>query len=420
MNGLDEIALLVNRQKFDIALGKLREYLSIFPEESRTFYLISICYFGKNNLPYAKKYLKEAIRLDPEIPAYYNFAASLEKEDRAFSECLKLTDASLRLEPMQADPHLIRAQVAMIGDDFYHAHFCAKKALEIDPESTVAKNFIVTCLLQKKKFEEAEKLIFEVLSVDPEDHLANANLAEWKWFTGKHKESRLHYQELLKADPNNQNTQAALKRAIKYKNPLARLLFSFQIYSHKNQEIIGGVIYFVFVLILVYLAISQLLLGNFDANFTLGIFLSLFITLTFPYKNLPQLLNIVLLFDGLGKYLLTKMEKLMMPISTAFFFVGIFMIVHFYQTFQVLIFHRFTLLALSIIYLSGLFFDLTKFKRTKPFVILGGFYFFFLSLNLGYYFFPGMRGWFCGLIIACLILYNLLLRSQVNQAYPYE
>jgi predicted Zn-dependent protease len=95
-------------------------------------------------------------------------------------EALKLTDTLLKDEPNNADYVYLRGASEMALARLGAAEQDLRKSLQLAPNHTGAMNDLAVLLMELNKKEEAQRLLEQVLRINPQDQMAAANLQRLK------------------------------------------------------------------------------------------------------------------------------------------------------------------------------------------------------------------------------------------------
>ncbi|MCJ7448438.1 MAG: hypothetical protein MUO72_12175 [Bacteroidales bacterium] len=157
------------------------------------------------------KYLNEAMAMDPADPQPYlklalgysnaGHAAGIgdEAANRAKSYALK----ALELDSTLADAHVVLATRYLYTDwDFPKAEYHLKRAMELNPSSSVAYTHYGWFLCLSLKVEEAVKAMKTAIEIDPTDPLMQGYLGWLYLWTGYNEEALTEAQKTLQIDPN--------------------------------------------------------------------------------------------------------------------------------------------------------------------------------------------------------------------------
>jgi tetratricopeptide (TPR) repeat protein len=157
------------------------------------------------------KYLNEAMAMDPADPMPYlklalgysnaGHAAGIgdEAANRAKSYALK----ALELDSTLADAHVVLATRYLYTDwDFVKAEYHLKRAMELNPSSSIAHAHYGWYLVLARKIDDAEKAMKTAVEIDPTDPLMQGYLAWMNLWTGHYEKAIVEAQKTIQVDPN--------------------------------------------------------------------------------------------------------------------------------------------------------------------------------------------------------------------------
>lgn len=365
MKDYENILLLIDHKKYDLAINALNHRVSISPNDERVYYLLSICYFQKENIEQARFYIEKAIELNPNETYILNHYSKIEIEQENYGNALELIDKSLYIDPKEEDTFNLKARVYIEKGKVEEAIDCAKQALKIDGSNSLAKNIIILGEIINKSYYKSEDKVKLLLNEDPTNEFTLANFALLKFYTNKIEESIDIFKSILRINPNNKYIKAWLKISILSRNNFLKQIIRFNQFSQKHEKtvrLIIGITYRIFLVVAYFIYLGS---KNDSFNFLVTYILIVYTILTIPYKIIPQLANLLLLKDSIGRFLIDKKEKIASLITLTFFSVGVFMILcNFYNVYREENYKIFVF-GLSMIFISSLSFDFLLFDNIK-------------------------------------------------------
>jgi adenylate cyclase len=184
-----------NLEAYDLCLRGMRVGEPMYPEAVRK----------------AERYFREAIALDPGYARAYaglawtlglsGFAAMFASSE-VFPQAQAAARQALRLDPSLAEAHTALAMVA-----FFHEWDWAEglrelgKALELNPDDSLALGYRGWLLVMLERFAEAEAPLNEAVRLDPLSPLRRIWLAQLLAYTGRAEEGVALLDGLLRRDP---------------------------------------------------------------------------------------------------------------------------------------------------------------------------------------------------------------------------
>ncbi len=169
----------------------------------------------------AAEFLQRSVDLDNSFaPAHAQLAIALlledERPDEAASRHLEIAE---ELEPGLAETHAARALQAFFSDDSEAAVVHARKALELNPSSTDAMNWLNAGLWDLGRFKEAYAVVEQMMDKDPLSILSRNKYRLMLAATGRLDESRQLCDQLI-ADDYNMGRAEHARRSLWYEGDI--------------------------------------------------------------------------------------------------------------------------------------------------------------------------------------------------------
>ncbi|NNV54457.1 tetratricopeptide repeat protein [Limnovirga soli] len=193
----------LDTRRYDEALTLFEQCIGIVPDDDYVHYLLAFCWYRKNNIPNAKKFLEQAIALYPYNAGYFSLLSNILIAERNYADAL----------------------------------YAANQGLNVNAEDISCLNARSTALFRLNKKEEAYETINEALSINPEDDYTHINYG-WHYLEkGKHKEAFDHFKEALRINPNNNSAKEGYKSSLKSKLPFYRWILQYSLWlNHQNRN----------------------------------------------------------------------------------------------------------------------------------------------------------------------------------------
>lgn len=194
-----------------------QERLERQPTENPTAYELclkgwgTVDSFTPEGLRKAERYFREAIALDPHYArAWAGLAGSLglrayfgDVAPHEFFPAMRAAaNEAVRLDPDSSEAHLALAYVAMWYEwDWAKVDRELGRALELNPDDSLAIGFKGYSLMLRERFSEAEAAGLQALRLDPLSQLRNTELAQVYCFSGKPERGLAIVDSVLRRDP---------------------------------------------------------------------------------------------------------------------------------------------------------------------------------------------------------------------------
>ncbi|MEO0231741.1 MAG: tetratricopeptide repeat protein, partial [candidate division WOR-3 bacterium] len=165
------------------AIPKLKEAIKIHPNYADYHNFLGLCYYSLGLFKDAIRSYERALQINPDyIEANINMAIVL-NDIGEFEKSSKYYEKAVLLEKGSGGiPQTIRNNLAntykKLGEtyleigEYEKAEEEFKKALQIAPGFLDIKTLLANCLIQKKEYKEAEKILKEVLNSNPKYKMA--------------------------------------------------------------------------------------------------------------------------------------------------------------------------------------------------------------------------------------------------------
>ena len=231
---------LMGRSRYADAAEWFTQAIRIVPSEDTTYALLAICQINtEGQEAKAVETAARAVSLSPEDSfnrSIYSLAlgaSAKEGQDAPFRQALLEATEAIRLDPESGLAHtaLARAQVRL--KKWAAAETSARKALEFDPDDTVAAELLSAALLQQGKHEDHDHLVRYQLENHAEDDSAHSS-AGWNALRkGDTAKANQHFREALRLNPNHEGARLGLVESYRARSWIYRSLLQFDAFINK-------------------------------------------------------------------------------------------------------------------------------------------------------------------------------------------
>lgn len=351
---LYSIERLIESKKYRLAIGALEAELKKDKKNARVLYLLSFCNISIGDNRRSEFFLNRAKRIAPNDYEIINLEAELDSLKNKTQTAIKKLNTSLKINPFQEQAHIIKSKIYLENAQLKEAIKCAEAAVRANSNDLMAKNLLVLGLIYDNKIERAKTLIYPILSQDPTDGFSKTNLALIKLKENNIKKSVEILKDTIKEEPNDGFVKHTLKTAIISKYFLIRMSIKLHTFFLRNPKVFE-VLFKLYLILVITFAFILASLGLLEVLITS--FLLLNSKVYIPSKIFPQITNLILVNDDVGKYFVSEDQKILSRLTVFFVIVGISILVLFFNQDRHLN-HLLTLnWGLTSIYLGGLFFD---------------------------------------------------------------
>ncbi|WP_421737551.1 tetratricopeptide repeat-containing sulfotransferase family protein [Caulobacter sp.] len=200
---LKEARDLRSRQRIPEALAVLARLEGLYPRFSRLFQERGHCHVLLRNAPAAIDALREAVRLNPTLPASWDM---LEQLYRLQGDAAQAAAAERQLSTLrQLPPEVVVAHSLLADGDLPSAEEVIRDYLRKDPDNVGSLRLLARIRKERDAPEEAETLLKSVLDRAPDYHAARLDYAMVLLQQQKHLRARQEAEHLLGHDPHNRD-----------------------------------------------------------------------------------------------------------------------------------------------------------------------------------------------------------------------
>jgi tetratricopeptide (TPR) repeat protein len=198
---LQKASGLRSDQRLQEALTVLTLLQSLHPQFSRLYQERGHCYVLLRNAPAAIEALREAVRLNPTLPASWDM---LEQLYRLQGDSAQAAAAAKNLDTLkQLPPEVVVANSLFADGDLGPAEDVIRDYLLKDGDNVGALRLLARICQERGALAEAEALLNLVLARAPDYHAARLDYAVALLQQQKHLQARQEAEHLLKHDPDN-------------------------------------------------------------------------------------------------------------------------------------------------------------------------------------------------------------------------
>jgi len=242
----DQITAKLEAGQTEAALSQARVAAAQYPKSSVLQQLLGACLFKMGDKEEARQAFQKAIDLDSSLPQNYYNLALLEMSDQRYQEAAGALENYLRLEPRNAEAHLLLGRAFHNLNRTIPAIEQFKKALALDPNLPLAHYHLGYALQSQGELkaaleefkqeirispafydsywlagnialglgdtEEAAQLFHRGISLKPQAFQAHYGLGRTLLATEKFDEAESELRRAIKANPENVEAHYALAR----------------------------------------------------------------------------------------------------------------------------------------------------------------------------------------------------------------
>ncbi len=173
---MEDATELLNRAAMDMRIGqtagaidKLRDVLTITPDDALAHTLLASCLMGQRRLHAARHEADLAIQLQPAFPFAHRMRGLIAMSENELERMGEAMQEAVALDPEDSDNVIGLARYHKVRNDLPTARGLAEKALEMEPGDNGALNFIGEIALESGDLDRARQAAQSVLEANPED-----------------------------------------------------------------------------------------------------------------------------------------------------------------------------------------------------------------------------------------------------------
>ncbi|MEI9997448.1 MAG: sulfotransferase [Rhizomicrobium sp.] len=198
---LREASSLRSRQRIPEALALLARLQVLHPRFSRLYQERGHCHVLLRDAPAAIDALREAVRLNPTLPASWDM---LEQLYRVVGDAAQAAMAARHLAILKQLPREVVVANSLFADgDLAPAEEVIRDYLRKDGDNVGALRLLARIRQEQGALDEAEALLTSVLARAPDYHAARLDHAMMLLQRQKHLEARQEAEHLLRHEPDN-------------------------------------------------------------------------------------------------------------------------------------------------------------------------------------------------------------------------
>ncbi|TDU80992.1 tetratricopeptide repeat protein [Prosthecobacter fusiformis] len=258
--------LLQTQHRLQDAIQSYKQALELDPEHTPSYVMLALCWLNdESTSANAVDAAERAVGLEPEdafargVLALTLNAKAKDGQTAMIKDALKHAEEAVGLDPDSDFAHAVTGRLHLRLRDYAKAEESARKALELDTESTMAAEVLSAALLMQKKDGDHKSLIEYQLQRDPNDDSAHTSAGWQALAEGDHKRANHHFMEALRLSPNSESARVGLVESFRARSAIYRLQLRFSHWmsqfteGRQNMIMIGGFV--------AYRVVSTLLKG---------------------------------------------------------------------------------------------------------------------------------------------------------------
>lgn len=235
--------LLQSQHRYADAIQSYKQALMEDPQHTPSYVMLALCWIvNDDTAAQAVDAAKRAVSLEPEDPfarsvlALALNAQAKDGQKQAIEEALKHAEEAVSIDPDSDFSHAVAGRIHLRLRNYPQAEACARKALQLDTENTMAGEVLSAALLMQKKDGDHKSLIDYQLQRDPDNDSAHTSAGWQALMEGDHKKANHHFLEALRLSPMSESARMGLVESFRARSALYRLQLRFAHFMNQFTE----------------------------------------------------------------------------------------------------------------------------------------------------------------------------------------
>ncbi|MDX5347762.1 MAG: tetratricopeptide repeat protein [Hymenobacteraceae bacterium] len=217
--GYEKIRLLLQQQRFELALKEILEQLNAEPDEALLHAYSGYCYLKLNRFEDGLVAVKKSIALEPDLAYAHSLLSNFYEKINRNAEAEAAIREALQLDWYNPDYYYFLGRILLYQNRVTEALDAANSGLSIFSEHVNCNNLKGICLVCLGN--EEGLCFFQVsLTIDPEYSYTFTNYGIALLKLGKPTEAIKIFKEALRINPDSEIARLYLLNTIKLKNPV--------------------------------------------------------------------------------------------------------------------------------------------------------------------------------------------------------
>jgi tetratricopeptide (TPR) repeat protein len=233
---LQRAMLLIQQGRHTQAEEELRQSLVQQPNDAQSHAALALCLVERQQFAEASQEAGTAIHLDPENPFVFYVQALVFRKRNRPREAETAIRQAIELAPYDADYHAMAAVLHLDERRWQAALDSAEEGLAFDPENVDCNNLRARALGQLGRPNDAQQVIADSLSRNPENSTTHALLG-WTMIEKREYQAAMeHFREALRLEPESELARAGIVEALRAKRVLYRPILMYFLWIDKFRS----------------------------------------------------------------------------------------------------------------------------------------------------------------------------------------
>ena len=226
--------LLMDQGRHADAAEWFQQVLAINPDDAHTLSQLALCWVhDPARRAHAVHAARQAIALAPDI-SYHHAVLAIKLieiarpgQDGLVREAGAAATKALELDPESSLAHSIQGLSLLRLHKYQGAEVAARRALALNTADTLAAQVLAMALLNLRKDGDLKSLVDWQLSENPEDAAAHVSAGFQALRLGQHRKACDHFREALRIDPSSNAAREGLIHSFRARSLIYRLYLQF-------------------------------------------------------------------------------------------------------------------------------------------------------------------------------------------------
>ena len=189
--------------RLDDAAGVFRDQVKASPKSAQPYLMLGLVLRQQNKVDEARKALEDAQRLAPGNLLIVSHLVDLDLQKREFEAALQRVQAELEKTPQSPGARFLEGKIYAAQQQWDRAEAALLKALELDSNSSIARDLLVSTYLAANKLPQAIQQLENFLSKNPDNARALMLLALTHERMSEFAKAKDAYEKLLAITPES-------------------------------------------------------------------------------------------------------------------------------------------------------------------------------------------------------------------------
>ncbi|SDJ34917.1 tetratricopeptide repeat protein [Nonomuraea jiangxiensis] len=227
-DSITRASTLIELNRTAEAERELRGLLAVRPEHSTAHAMLALALVWQGQGAEAVTESQEAIRLAPDQPYPHYIAGVVHHRLGHGDQAVAAAEAALALDPADARTWKLLANGQLLRGRYHDVAEAARRGLALNPEMSDLVSLLAQAHVRLGEAEPAKAAAAHAVRLNPESAMAHLVLGRAELAFGDPRRAAECFRETLRLDPGFDPARDLLVTALKWRNPLYRMLTRLQ------------------------------------------------------------------------------------------------------------------------------------------------------------------------------------------------